>query len=351
MVRSNKKINMRIGDNMKEIKVKKSRNEDDNYVELWKVIDPMKGVPQYYGRYTYKDEGTWYYMSDPLGYCELDRAVENDVMFICCDDSGKECVRYSNRDANPLPKFESVMKIRWEKICKNIDFNKENITANFWSESLNGESTMSVNQWLLSFMDPDLYGKEIAVMCGYDEIWTGSWHSKEIGYEDIPETEFIYLGHRYQFTKVTRKHKICGVEWNEFVCTDSPHVVSKEYGIQTYGYLGNWYDKTTTGTMFDKRTARMMVQAELQKLYPKENKYSKLLFVSGNYCYQKSYEDVAKELIKNELHKNMVHDLISHLKERTQNSIFVSSNENRNKVKKLYPGIYGYDYFYGSLRQ
>ena len=71
--------------------------------------------------------------------------------------------------------------------------------------------------------------------------------------------------------------------------------------------------------------ARMMVQAELQKLYPKENKYSKLLFVSGNYCYQKSYEDVAKELIKNELHKNMVHDLISHLKERTQNSIFVSS--------------------------
>ena len=38
MVRSNKKINMRIGDNMKEIKVKKSRNEDDNYVELWKVI-------------------------------------------------------------------------------------------------------------------------------------------------------------------------------------------------------------------------------------------------------------------------------------------------------------------------
>lgn len=97
--------------------------------------------------------------------------------------------------------------------------------------------------------------------------------------------------------------------------------------------------------MFDKRTARMMVQAELQKLYPKENKYSKLLFVSGNYCYQKSYEDVAKELIKNELHKNMVHDLISHLKERTQNSIFVSSNENRKKIKELYPGVYGYDYW------
>lgn len=345
MVRSNKKINMRIGDNMKEIKVKISRNEDDNYVELWKVIDPMKGVPRYYGRYTYKDEGTWYYVSDPLGYCELDRAVENDVMFICCDDSGKECARYSNKDANPLPKFETAMKIQWEKICKNIDFNKENITANFWSESLNGESTMSVNQWLLSFKDPDLYGKEIADMCGYDENWTGSWHSKEIGYEDIPETDFIYLGHRYQFTKVTMKHEICGVEWNEFVCTDSPYVINKEYGIQTYGYLGNWYDKTTTGTMFDKRTARMMVQAELQKLYPKENKYSKLLFVSGNYCYQKSYEDVAKELIKNELHKNMVHDLISHLKERTQNSIFVSSNENRNKVKKLYPGIYGYDYW------
>ena len=93
---------------MKEIKVKKSRNEDDNYVELWKVIDPMKGVPRYYGRYTYKDEGTWYYVSDPLGYCELDRAVENDVMFICCDDSGKECARYSNKDANPLPKFETI---------------------------------------------------------------------------------------------------------------------------------------------------------------------------------------------------------------------------------------------------
>ena len=64
MVRSNKKINMRIGDNMKEIKVKKSRNEDDNYVELWKVIDPMKGVPQYY-------EDTLTKMKEPGTMCQI----------------------------------------------------------------------------------------------------------------------------------------------------------------------------------------------------------------------------------------------------------------------------------------
>jgi len=50
---------------MKEIKVKLYADENDSFVELWKVIDHVKGDPLYYGRYTYNDEGTWYYVCDP----------------------------------------------------------------------------------------------------------------------------------------------------------------------------------------------------------------------------------------------------------------------------------------------
>lgn len=89
------------------------RGENDNYVELWKTVEKINGKHKYYGRYTYGDEGTWYSVCDPLGYCELNAPMADSVIFICCDDSGNEVIRYSNADGNKLPKFENVIKINY----------------------------------------------------------------------------------------------------------------------------------------------------------------------------------------------------------------------------------------------
>ena len=79
---------------MREIKVQLYRGEDDNYVELWKTVEEIEGKHRYYGRYTYGNEGTWYSVCDPLGYCELNAPMADDVMFICCDENGNEVIRY-----------------------------------------------------------------------------------------------------------------------------------------------------------------------------------------------------------------------------------------------------------------
>ena len=95
---------------MREIKVQLYSGEDDNYVELWKTVEEIEGKHRYYGRYTYGDEGTWYSVCDPLGYCELNAPIADDVMFICCDENGNEVIRYSNADAKDTVKGELVFR-------------------------------------------------------------------------------------------------------------------------------------------------------------------------------------------------------------------------------------------------
>lgn len=337
----------------KEIKVQIKYGENDSYVELWKVINERK----YYGRYTYGNEGTWYYVSDPLGYCELDRPVEDDVMFIICDENGNECVRYSNADGNKLPKFETVIKAEWKKVRENISHNVEDFSSNFWASVWNGDTTMKINQWLLSFKDPDLYPEKAK---DYDENWTSCWAEKEISYEPIPNTEFEYLGNKYQFTKVTHKHDYAGVEWIEFVCTDSPYQikdtpwVKDRKWIASYMYLGNWFDETIQGTMYDQRTARELVIKRLLKTYPREKDWSKLLYVNVkdkadytycvNTCTEMSYSDVADLLIKRDLHKKSVDQLCKYIKSKTKGKIYPSNRKSKAEIKALYPDIYGYDY-------
>jgi len=337
----------------KGIRVKKYQEENDSYVELWKVIEPENGKPQYYGRYTYHGEGKWYYVADPLGYCELDHAVSEDVMFICCDDNGNECVRYSNADENPLPTFGVFMRNKWDELCQHIACNKNDMTKEFWAMWYNGQTTLSVNRWLLTFKDPDLYKKEIDEMFGYDENWTGCHRATEIAWEPIPGSEFEYLGRKFQFTKVTNKHDVCDAEWVQFLCTDSPYKMRDNTGsekpwVQNYGYMGDWFDASVTGKMLDKRSAIDLVAGKLLELYgTKENDnllYLNLLYVDGNYCYEKSYREVAEALIGTELHKEKVLKLFNELEVRTQNIVFPKSRENKEKIKQMYPGVYGYNW-------
>lgn len=267
---------------MSEIKVRLYQSENDSYIELWKVIKPEKGKPQFYGRYTYNGKGTWCYVADPLGYCEMDHDVPDDVVFILCDESGNECCRYSNADENPLPTLEEVIKAEWNKIKASIPHNAENYEKDFFTEVKSGETTMGINQWLLSFKDPDLYQKEIAGMNGCDENWLyGTKSGKEIKYEPVPETIFSYLGHEYQFIKVTCKHDVCGVEWIEYKCTDAPYIVEDwNHRVKSYGNdVGNYYNETNIGTMYDIRTARQLVADALAEIYPIAEQNASLLYV------------------------------------------------------------------------
>jgi hypothetical protein len=327
---------------MKEIKVRLYVSENDDYVELWKVINPEEGKPDYFGRYTYADEGTWYYVCDPLGYCELDHSVGKDVMFIVCDNNGNEVCRYSNADKNPLPKFETVMHNEWSKIKDSLPHNIENHTADFWAEAILGETTLSINQWLLSFKDPDLYQKEINDMYGYDENWCYC-RTKEIKYEPIKGSEFTYLGEKYCFTKVTNKHEICGVEWIAYECTDVEYVIDDWCNsIHSYGTMGNWFDKSNVGAMYDRRTARLLAEKALDEIYPKENKYDKLLYVdNGKRFYSLYYSQAAEVLLGSELHRDKVRAIIE--AEHQQNT-FMTYNlrfrkANIEKIKEKYPDI------------
>lgn len=338
----------------KEIKVCLYAHENDSYHELWKVI----GEERYYVRSTFNDEGTWSSVSDPLGYCEPDTTMPDDVMFVLCDAEGNEYFRYSNAQRNPLPKLETYINMQWQKLKDNVEHNTENLTANFWAECWNGDTTMKINQWLLSYKDPSLYAKEIADMNGYDENWTGCWHEHEISYEPIPDSEFMYLGKKYQFTKVKHKHDVCGVEWYEFVCTDAPYQMvdwaSKDRPwIQTYQYMGNWFDNSTHGTMYDQRTARQMVIEALHKEIPKEKEYSKLLYVKlgdrtqkwwSDVCSEATYADVADWLINRDLHRKHVDELCKHIGKEIEGKVFASNKENKKLITETYPDIYGYDW-------
>lgn len=327
---------------MEEIKVRIYRSEDDNYIELWKVIYPEKGKPQYYGRYMFNNEGLWIYVSDPLGYCEWDHDVPNDVVFILCDESGNEYYRYSNADKNPLPTLEEVIKAEWNKVKRSIPHNSEDYKKDFISEVKSGETTLSINQWLLSFMDPDIYKKEIEEMNGYSQNWLyGTRSGKEIKYEQITGTGFYYLGHKYQFTKVTCKHDVCGVEWTEFKCTDSPCVIEEwNHRVKSYGYdVGNYFDAKNIGTMYDIQTARKIVNDALVEIYSPQTAQEELLYIRKDSCCtildRISYEKAAEILLGRELHRNKVSELIA--AEKLENHFFPT--ENKESILAENPGI------------
>ena len=154
------------------------------------------------------------------------------------------------------------------------------------------------------------------------------------------------------------KHEYCGVEWYEFVCTDSPYVmqdtpwVKDREWIQSYMYLGNWFDATTYGTMYDQRTAREKVIAALIKKFPMKKKWDKLLYVkkrTGNEiyncdcCYEKSYSDMADALINRNYHKKDVDHLCEYIDEATEGVVFASNRSNKSLIRQIYPDIYDYN--------
>lgn len=338
----------------REIKVFKAYEENDDYVELWKTFDEEK--PIYYGRYTWNDLGIWYHVADPLGYCELDSQVADDVMFICCDAEGNEQCRYSNADPNPLVKFETYIKAQWDKYKDNLPVNEENYEKNFWSMWWDGTTTYKVNQWLLSFKDPEIYGD---IARDYDENWYGCWHEKQIAWEPIKGTEFTYLGNKYQFVKVIHKHDVCGVKWDEFVCADSPLVITDNWWepiddsseverpwIRSYMYLGNWFDDSKYGTMLDRASAIKRVKNAIADIY-KGELISKIQ-TSYGYTFERlyTYSDAAEHLIGRNYNIEHISEVI---RVEAENPSFEVVSD--PTIEERYPGVardHKYNYSFGT---
>lgn len=245
---------------MKEFRVYQYYDMDDNYNELWKVINPKPNNPKYFCRHVFGAQGTWYYVCDPLGYCELDYPVPDDVIFIVCKDSkGEELFRNSNADV-PFPTFKEVAREAWVKAKKNLpQVVEEDLDLDFWMEAMYGETTQKKNIWLLSFKDPELYGDHAR---DYDENWIYC-RVEEMGWSKL-EIKFQYLGKYYAFYKVHYKHTICGVEWVEY------HLSTDYHGreMNSLGYFGSYFDINKTGRMLTKRAAIKLVSDALKEIYP-----------------------------------------------------------------------------------
>ena len=62
-------------------KVQLYMTENDCYNELWKVVGTKN---RFFCRHVFGKFKTWYYVCDPLGYCELDHPAD-DIEFIVTD--------------------------------------------------------------------------------------------------------------------------------------------------------------------------------------------------------------------------------------------------------------------------
>lgn len=364
----------------KEVKVSLYLSENDSYVELWKNINPKKGEAEYYGRYTYQDKGTWYYVSDALGYCELSFPVSKETVFLCCTKDGKEYCRYSNADANPLPKFETVVKAEWEKAKKKLAvFTESNHAQEFWLSSLEANEDR-FKQWLLSFKDPEKFAKEIKTMYGYDDNWLYACPeeivSETVTYaapmnfdarcdfpqmklhrksscKPIPGTAFTYLGTRYCFSRIAFRHKVCGVTWIEYHCTKERLEWNKRYRrTESYGVFGYEFNAAAEGPMYSQRIAVSLVTDALKLSMPSEFGYYVVAEKQGYQTLERyTAHYLAEHLLDRNYRKISVGNLTVHLVNtckmigsnawiRHGNEVICIANKmNAETLKKLYPNI------------
>ena len=279
----------------KEIQIQIYYHENDNYDELWKVVGTPKGAAgKYYVRAT-EYGGCWYTVCDPLGYCERNSMVKDNVLFIICDVDGREIGASSNVNSE-LPTLRQVAKAEWDRVKDSENYVAENAVKNFWSMCWDGTSTFGVNQWLETFMDTDLYADEIRDMHGYSENWV--MRCKECNKTAI--STFEYLGTSYAIYKVKYRHEICGAEYYEYYSGRFPIMGKYESYIAFYA---SWFDVKNVGTMYPKKIATQKVKEDLKQIYGDCYVCEYAERYGGKLIYPITIEDAAKRLIGNDLHR------------------------------------------------
>ncbi len=237
---------------MKEIKVRLCQHMDDNYNELYQVLKGDTKI-KYFARHCYHDDGIWYYVSDPFGYCELDHSCPEDYIFVVCDSEGKELFKDSNGQAvkNPFPSLVRKAKLVWDSVRNKYPL------------------VEGLNDWLLSFLTQEVLSTKLkSANCPF-ENWSYSW-SVEVGKEIIER--FEHLGERYCIYKITRNHKYCECEWVEYYA--GPEEMEEYTGY--IKYYGAWYDESKVGGAYSKRVACELVESALKEIYPGRNSLSRI---------------------------------------------------------------------------
>lgn len=208
---------------MRKIKVKLYANENDNYVELYKVISGDTKC-KYFARYTYGgDDGIWYFVADPLGYCELDYVCSNEYVFTVCDQNGKELFNDSNGEIkNPFPTLERKAQLVWQTIKDGYPSKRNGLT-----------------DWLLSFLTKEVSESKLKDLPCHEANWP-HWYD-EVDKEIIHR--FDHLGENYAIYKVTKTHRYCEANWITYYA-GLEHMDEYTDYVKWYG---DWFDTSIFG--------------------------------------------------------------------------------------------------------
>ena len=301
----------------RERRVRLKYPENDSFIELWQEVEsPRKFV----GRYT-GGLGEWVKICDPLGYCEMDYSFGPDEVFIVCDKKGNELFRSRNGDGSAH--FNTYEKEAHEQFAKyaeeaGLKTKVEDVHAMFLAHYISGNPVGGLNEWLMSYQDPDLYPQAD----DYPENWT-QFDIDTVGEPEVLKT-YTYLGETWKIERVHYKHRYCGVEWSS--------LFSGEY------YIGDEFDTTTHGTMYCKRQAAGLLTVAIKANHP--NRYSvsvvKKLEPYGSsdpYYKERRYkiERAWEYLADGDLHRKHIDKA---LQEEKAKSHFFGSYE---EIQKVYP--------------
>ena len=294
---------------MREIKVSIYAHENDSYVELYKVL---KGETKhkYIARHTYRNGngGEWYFVSDPLGYCELDYGCPEDYVFIVCDQKGKELFRDSNGTVrHPFPTLEGQAVMSWNEIKTSYPSKNEGLS-----------------NWLLSYLTTEIMETKLKDKNCIETNWP-HW-CNETSREVIKR--FSHLGENYCIYKITYRHQFCDCVWTEFYSGDE---IMKEY-TSYIKFHGAQFDEANTGPNYSCGEAIKLVMAALKEIYAGRHTLSAVRITPEcTYESKMNIRQAAEFLLKSNYNRVFVESVIN--KERALPSLYASYME----IKKDYP--------------
>jgi hypothetical protein len=300
---------------MKEININLYRYRNDSYVELFKLIGGNTKT-KYIARRTYSggDNGEWYFVADPLGYCELDHSCPSDYVFVVCDHNGNELFRDSNGEvSNPFPTLERKAELEWYEIMKKYPCKEEGL-----------------NHWLLSHLTKVISETKLKDEPCHESNWL-HWYDK-ISRKVIHR--FTHLGENYCIYEVLKKHRYCDCEWVDYY---SGYELMDEYT----GYI-KWYgarfDESNTGPNYSRSLAIQYVINAMKKIYQKEQSLSYVKQAEyGDFELKMDYYQAAEFLLKGNYDRSFVHEVADKEKDnRTFYDCYKKMNEDFPNIRMHY---------------
>ena len=298
------------------------RPEDDNFNELWEAKNEFD-YKEYFCRNVFGNNPTWYTVSDPFGYCELNSRVKDNVCFIVCDSNWNELFGTSNLTGADFPTFRQKVMEEWNLIKNNYVYDAYDHAEDSWSQFMGHGPVSSVDNWLLTYKDPELYGDEAKT---YDENWL--MYTDEIGRTSI--WDFTYLGEGYSIYQVTYRHRICMKEYVEFWVNYSDR--QKMKNSNNFIKLGD-HHIGGYGTMYSKREAVKIINNTINDIYPDNKLLSniredtfcsrpdKKVFVERQY----TKDEAASFLLNGDYHRAFVESVMAN--ERVNHSFYLEDDQ------------------------